>query len=218
MTIHTGIIPLLIIGAGNVGGYLAWNLNRFGLPYQVMGFLDDDPSKQGKMLFGKSVLGPVEAMRDYTGTAVVVGIAAPRIRRQIVEEVSASTDQFPSIFAPSAWISEGADVGRGVILYPGVSINYETLIGDFCILNMNCAIGHNCTIEAFSTLAPGVNFAGFTHVEEGVDVGIGTSTRQRVRLGTRSVVGGQSMIIRDVPHDAVVAGVPARPLQASRSE
>lgn len=204
--------PLLVIGAGNVGGYLAWNLEGFGLPYEVQGFLDDDPAKEGITLFGKPVLGPVEAIREFSGTPVVVGIAAPDVRRRIVEVVSAYTDRFPSIIAPTAWISEGVQIGRGVILYPGVTINYESAIGDFCILNMNCAIGHNCTIEAFSTLAPGVNFAGFTYAEAGVEVGIGASTRQRVRLRSGSVVGGQSMVIADVRAQERVAGVPARPL------
>ena len=57
--------PLLIIGAGNVGGYLAWNLERFGLPYEVQGFLDDDPTKEGQVLFGKPVLGPVDQVMEH---------------------------------------------------------------------------------------------------------------------------------------------------------
>lgn len=204
---------LLVIGAGDVGGYLAWNVERFGLPYEVQGFLDDDPAKAGRTLYGKPVLGPVEAIEEHEGSAVVVGIAAPRIRRRIAEQVAAHTDHFPSIVAPTAWVSEGVEVGAGVILYPGVSVNYETVIGDFCILNMNCAIGHNCTIEPCSTLAPGVNFAGFTHVEPEVDVGIGASTRQRVRIGTGAVIGGQSMVLSDVPPGTTVVGAPARPIK-----
>lgn len=211
-------LPLVVIGAGDVGGYLAWNVERFGLPYTVQGFLDDDPAKAGRTLYGKPVLGPVEAMGENEGAAVVVGIASPRIRRRIVERVAAHTDRFPSIVAPNVWVSEGVKIGQGVILYPGVSINYETEIGDFCILNMNCAIGHNSTIAAFSSLAPGVNFAGFTHLEPEVEVGIGVSTRQRVRIGAGAVIGGQSMVISDVPPGSTVSGVPARIAVAKHTE
>jgi sugar O-acyltransferase (sialic acid O-acetyltransferase NeuD family) len=206
--------PLLIVGAGAVGGYLSWNMQELGPDYEVLGFLDDDPSKEGTLAYGRRVLGPVERVREYPGAAVAVGIAAPRVRQRIVEHLSPHTNLFPSFVAPGAWLSESVSVGRGTIIYPGVSINFETVVGDFCILNMNCAIGHNCTLSEYSTLAPGVNFAGFTLLEPLVDVGIGAATRQGVRIGEGAVVGGQSMVIRDVACDATVVGVPAGPISA----
>lgn len=202
--------PLLIIGAGNVGGYLALNLGTFGFPFEVKGFLDDDPKKAGRTLYGKPVLGPVESIRKFTGIAVAIGIAAPKIRRRIVDQITPYTVNFPPFVAPSTWISDGVQIGKGSIIYPGVSVNYETDIGEFCIINMNCAIGHNCTFSGFDTLAPGVNLAGFTFLEQDVDIGIGVSTRQRVRIGTGAVIGGQSMVINDIPPDCTAFGVPAR--------
>jgi acyl-[acyl carrier protein]--UDP-N-acetylglucosamine O-acyltransferase len=91
-----------------------------------------------------------------------------------------------------------------------VSVNYETAVGDFVIINMNCAIGHNCRIDNYATLAPGVNLGGFTHIEEGAEIGIGVSTRQNVKVGKFAVIGGQSMLVRDVAPHAIVLGVPGR--------
>ena len=202
--------PLLVIGAGDVGAYLAWNVERFGLPYEVIGFLDDDPAKAGRSLCGIPVLGPVAAVARDPGIAVIVGIAAPAARRRIVEEVALHTDNFPALVAPTAWISAGVTVGKGVIVYPNVSVNYGADIGDFCIVNMNCAVGHDCVLSEFSTLAPGVKLAGYTHLEREAEIGIGAATRQGVRIGAGAVVGGQAMVISDVPPGRTALGVPAR--------
>jgi sugar O-acyltransferase (sialic acid O-acetyltransferase NeuD family) len=207
--------PLLIIGAGNVGGFLAYNIEEFESEFEVIGFLDDNPDKVGQILYGHRVLGPIADIRNYEnkGTAIAIGIANPKIKKSIVNSLLTSNFTFPSFISKHAWLSKQVTVGQGVILYPGVSINYETLIGDFVIMNMNCAIGHNCTITDYSTLAPGVNLAGFTFIEESVDIGIGVCTRQNVRIGNNSKVGGQTMIIYDIQSDSVVIGVPGKPVK-----
>jgi sugar O-acyltransferase (sialic acid O-acetyltransferase NeuD family) len=203
---------LLIIGAGNVGGFLAYNLNLFREPYELIGFLDDNPQKIGQTVFGVEVIGNSQKIRDFdpSDIAVAVGIAYPAIRKKIYDSLGLAAYDCPSFVSKNAWISNQVSIGKGSIIYPGVSVNHESEIGDFVIMNMNCAIGHNCIISSFSTLAPGVNFAGFTYVEEAVDIGIGVATRQRARIGQGAVIGGQSMIVGDIPPYAKAYGVPAR--------
>lgn len=75
---------------------------------------------------------------------------------------------------------------------------------------MNCAVGHDCTIGKFSALAPGVNLGGFTKIGEGVDMGIGSATKQNIVVGNEAVIGGQAMLVKNVPPAAKVAGVPAK--------
>ncbi|WP_242919233.1 NeuD/PglB/VioB family sugar acetyltransferase [Pontibacter liquoris] len=204
--------PLLIIGAGNVGGFLAYNLEEFDQEFEVLGFLDDDLSKIGKILYGYKVLGPVANIKDYANkeVTVAIGIASPKVKKQIANSLADYNLKFPSFISKHAWLSKHVSVGKGVILYPGVAINYETALGDFVIMNMNCAIGHNCTIGNYSSLAPGVNLAGFTFIEEAVDIGIGASTRQNVRIGNNSIVGGQAMIVKSILPDSIVIGVPGK--------
>ena len=205
---------LYIIGAGSVGGHIAWNYDDYGLDYTLAGFLDDDPSKIGTNAFGLDVIGPVEAIFTMQNVAVVIGIAFPEIKKKIVDKIATNTAvEFPTLVSSKAWISNGCTIGQGSIIYPGVSVNYGTILGDFIVMNMNCAIGHDVTIDDYSSLAPGVNLAGHTHIEAGVDLGIGSATRQDVRIGKGSVIGGQSMVIKVVPPGSVYAGVPARELK-----
>ena len=119
-------------------------------------------------------------------------------------------NKFPNFIAENTWISNSVAVGKGIIIYPGVAINHESEIGDFVIINMNYAIGHDTKIGKCSSLAPGVNFAGFTHVGPYSEIGIGTATTQQIKIGEGSVIGGQSMVICNTEAYATYVGVPAK--------
>src|SRR5690606_41227622 len=45
---------LLIIGAGNVGGFLSYNIKEFSPEYEIVGFIDDDKRKIGNKIDRKS--------------------------------------------------------------------------------------------------------------------------------------------------------------------
>ena len=58
---------VLIIGAGEEAQLLGWRLKVQGDDYHVVGYLDDDPSKQGLNIHGAKVLG---AIQDVQALAV----------------------------------------------------------------------------------------------------------------------------------------------------
>jgi sugar O-acyltransferase (sialic acid O-acetyltransferase NeuD family) len=202
---------LIIIGAGNVGGFLAYNMDLFQEKYSILGFLDDDINKAGKNFYGQKVLGNIDTIFNYPAdTAVAVGIASPKAKNAIYNKIKDGGFSFPSFISNRAWLSNEVKVGQGTILYPGVSINYETVVKDFVIMNMNCAIGHNCYIAKFSSLAPGVNLGGHTTIERGCDIGIGVSTIQNIIVGKNSIIGGQTMLVKNVLAGSKVVGVPGK--------
>jgi len=199
---------LIIIGAGNVGGFLVLNQELFQDNFNIIGFLDDDKKKIGKKFWNITVLGSIDEIHNYKKAAIAIGISSPLVKRKILRKIGDSFD-FPNFISNNAWLSNKVKIGKGIIIYPGVSINHESEIGNFVVINMNCAIGHNSTIEKCCSLAPGVNFAGFTYLESFVQIGIGASTIQRVRIGEGTIIGGQSMLINNVDQYSTYAGVPA---------
>ena len=202
---------LIIIGAGNVGGFLAFNQNLFSEQFNIVGFLDDDTAKHGREFYGLKVLGNTEHLFSMDkNIAVAIGIGFPKAKRKVFEKIKHNGNDFPSFISSKTWVSNNVTVGKGVILYPGVSVNYQTAIDDFVIMNMNCAIGHDCTIGKFCALAPGVNLGGFSVLEEAVDMGIGSATKQNIIIGKDAVIGGQTMLIRNVAAGVKVAGVPGK--------
>jgi sugar O-acyltransferase (sialic acid O-acetyltransferase NeuD family) len=203
---------LLIVGAGSVGKFIAYNLGNFTQDFELLGFLDDAISKHHTVIAGYSVLGSVASLADYADKdiAVVWGIAFPEIKRRLFFQYEHLHFEYPNFISKNAWISKGVTFGKGCIIYPGTCINYETQVQDFVVMNMNCAIGHNCTIGSFTSLSPGVNLGGNTTVGDDVALGIGCATLQGVSIGANVKVGGQAMVARSLGSNQTVRGIPAK--------
>lgn len=82
---------LYIIGAGSVGGHIALNIEGYSDDYDIQGFFDDDPEKVGTKQFGFEVLGPIDQALELSQEALVIGIAFPRVKREVVEKLSANS-------------------------------------------------------------------------------------------------------------------------------
>lgn len=206
----------IIIGAGSVGGFVVHNFEPLSDEYELIGFLDDDEQKLNKLIFGKKVLGKISEINKYLDCHFILGIAFPKIKDNIIRNILHLNPTFLTYISPEAWISNSVSIGEGVIIYPGATINYETVVGNFVTINMNCTVGHNCILSDFTTLAPSVSLAGHTNCEKGVDMGIGSSTRQNARIGEFAIVGGQAMVINDIEKNSVVGGIPAKTLKCNK--
>lgn len=201
---------LIIIGAGSVGGFVAYNHEHLKSEYELIGFLDDDITKLDKKLFNYPVLGTTNDIKKYIDCFFILGIAFPKIKDKIVTKLSKYNLRYINYISPSAWISNGVTIGNGVIIYPGVCIDYEVTLEDFVTINMNAVIGHNCLIDQYSTLAPGVCLAGHTSCLKGSDLGINSATRQNVVVGEYAVLGGNAIALNDINKNTVSVGVPAK--------
>lgn len=202
---------LIVFGAGDLGKFIVYNIDMFDNKYNILGFMDEDMSKVGGELCGLPILGT-----DYlytnkiNGLCMVIAVSSPEAKAKISKKLKSYDIEFPNFIAPSSWISKGVKLGQGILIYPDSSIDFETEIDDFVTINAGCSVGHNVTIGQFSTLAPGVNLAGFTKIEQSADLGIGCCSIQRIKIGKHSVIGGQAMLIKDVEPGRTVAGVPAK--------
>ncbi|MFD1316107.1 acetyltransferase [Namhaeicola litoreus] len=200
---------LIIIGAGNVGGFLALNQELFEESYQIRGFLDDAPEKQGEQFWGIPVLGKIDIINEFKDCAIAVGISNPKTKKRILQKIGVDF-HFPSFVSKNSWISNRVKIGKGTIIYPNVSVNHETQIDDFVIINMNCAIGHDCRLKNGCALAPGVNLGGFTTVGAYAEIGIGACTIQNIKIGEGAVIGGQTMLLTDVESFSTFIGIPGK--------
>jgi len=88
--------PVLILGAGEAGALLTKELAH-SRQWRVVGLLDDDRAKQGRMLRNVSVLGPISELplwaRRYGVRTVIIALpsAAHDVRRHVAELCAAAT-------------------------------------------------------------------------------------------------------------------------------
>ena len=207
---------VVIIGAGDHGRSaleIFREASRHGGPrYNVIGFLDDAPEKQGGTLAGLPVLGGLSWIQDphRRRLAYVIAIADARVKQTIAERLAPLSLTFTSVVHPSAVIGNGVRLEAGALINAGVTIAYDTVIGEHTTVNLTATIGHDCIVGRFSTVAPGANIAGKVHLEEGCDVGMNATVSRGLHVGEWSSIGPGTVVIRSVEARQHVFGNPAR--------
>ena len=152
------------------------------------------------------------------GMQFAIGIANPGLRRKVAHRHGAAL-QFINLIHPSATFGRGQrallDQQRGVTVCAGVRFMNSIQVGDFTIFSLNATIGHDCTVDDFVTIMPGVNVSGHVHIARACWLGTGAAINQgtpqaRRSIGEGTVIGSGAVVIRDCDPGAVYAGVPAR--------
>ena len=205
----------LIIGAGSVGRIIIdiiETLNNRGSKITILGFLDDDIKKGGSDFFGYKVLGNTQYLKSVKDISVIIAFADSNYRKNCYEKIKKFNNDlnYPTILSPYSIIGNNVNIGKGTIVFPGVIIDPEVSLGDFCQVNKSVTLGHDTIIEDFVTISPGVNIGGLNHLFERCFIGIGSCTIQQLKIGRQSKIGAGTIVIKDVPDYATVVGNPAK--------
>jgi putative colanic acid biosynthesis acetyltransferase WcaB len=107
----------------------------------------------------------------------------------------------------------------------GVELRFKTRIGpglrlfhaQALVVHEGCIIGANCTLRQSTTIGnktlPDGKESACPVVGDGVDVGANAVILGPIKIGDGAVIGAGSVVIKNVPARAVVAGNPARVLR-----
>lgn len=74
----------------------------------------------------------------------------------------------------------------------------------------HCHIAHDVLIDDEVTLSPNITIGGHSHVLRGANMGIQSMCHQFSTIGAYAMVGMGSVVTKDIPPFALVAGNPAR--------
>jgi len=205
---------IVIVGVGGLGREIAeWieDINEVQPTYRVLGFIDDDPAKQGALRHDLPVLGGVDWVIERSRTvATVIGLGNPAPKRRVVERLRPHSAGFPTVIHPNAIVGRFVELGEGCVVCPGVILTTDIRVGCFVTFNFDLTVGHDATIDDYVTLAPGVHLSGYTKLGEGADLGAGVATVPSVEIGAWSVVGAGAAVTRSLPANCTAVGVPAR--------
>lgn len=108
-------------------------------------------------------------------------------------------------------IDKGCRIGNDVNLQYGVYLPQETIVGDGSFFSVQVGVLDEKYPAAGMQVRKPVVFG------KNVVVGGGAKFIGGIRIGDNSVIGMGSVVIRDVPDNAVIAGVPAKAI-SSRAE
>lgn len=217
-----GSRKIVIIGAGGFGREVKWLIERINQNnpedrnnWNLLGFVDDG-LEQGKRIAGCPVLGGIEWLCRHMETEketlyAACAIGSGRVRKAVIKRLARHENlRFPNLLDPSVAYSGSVRMGKGNILCAGTVLTVDIAVGDFCIVNLDCTIGHDARLESFVTLCPSVNLSGSVLIGEGSEIGTGSHVIQGITIGKEAVLGAGAIGICDLPDGCVAVGNPAK--------
>jgi sugar O-acyltransferase (sialic acid O-acetyltransferase NeuD family) len=183
--------------------------------FELVGFIDKFKSV-GDEILGYKIIGDEQSlpdlMVDYGFHQGVIGIGDNFVRSKVVRTITelAPNFRFVNCIHKSAKISKHLDMGIGNVVMPGATINASSIISNHCILNTNSSLDHDCMMEDFSSLAPNSVVGGDCNIGEYSNVGIGASIFHGINIGRNCIIGGGSLVNKNLESDSIYYGVPAR--------
>jgi acetyltransferase-like isoleucine patch superfamily enzyme len=134
----------------------------------------------------------------------------------------------------------GCQIGDETKIGAFVEIQKNAYIGKRCKISSHTFICEGVTIEDHVFIGHGVTFTNDSYprattesgdlqtqsdwkveptiVKKGASIGSGATVLPNVTIGERAIVGAGSMVTRDVPAGAIVAGNPARVLRPVKTD
>lgn len=211
---------IIIIGAGGHAAVVADALLSAGR--QVLGFVDNDSTRQGRSLCGRPVLGDDMALAGFDTVNVLLanGIGGTRgedLRAAVQRRLEGAGWHFVAVRHPSAVVSPFAQLGLGVQLMAHSVVQPGARLGDGCIVNSAAVVEHDVQLGPYVHVACNATLCGGVSVGAGSHVGAAAVVLQGVRLGNATVVGAGAVVVKDFPGGGTLVGVPARPVDCKRN-
>ncbi|WP_425918244.1 sugar O-acyltransferase [Acinetobacter sp. TSRC1-2] len=150
----------------------------------------------------------------------VIGIADPKIRKKI-------HDFYPNLHYPNLvhsqtslgyGIKERLENSQGVIVAAGARVTNSCQFGDFIIISFNSTVGHDCKLDDYVSIMPGVNISGCVKLEAGVYIGTnatilpGNLDKPKI-LGAYSMIGAGAVVVKNTLANTTYIGAPAKELK-----
>lgn len=198
---------IVIIGKGGFAKEVKWlidSINRVEKEWEFLGYIDKEKGAEEVISDDSYIINTEENL------FVTLAIGNPTLRKNIYEKYKENKHlHFPNLIAPSVYVSDSIQLGEGNIICSSTIMTVDILIGNFNIINLDCTIGHDVKIGNFNTINPGSNISGNVILKDLIEVGTGSKIIQGKEINKGVVIGAGAVVIKDVPCDTTVVGVPA---------
>lgn len=171
-------------------------------------FIDDTPEKTDN----KKVFSFDTILKSYKPEDIefMVGIGEPVIREKIFNKVKEKGYNFAILIHPSASVAENAKLAEGVMVAQGAFVSVKAQLASNVLLQPMACVHHECRIGKNSIIGSSTAMGGNSSLGDNSFIGLNACVKQGISIGNNSVIGMGSIVIADVPDNAMAAGNPAK--------
>jgi sugar O-acyltransferase (sialic acid O-acetyltransferase NeuD family) len=203
---------IIIVGAGGFGRevYL-WAKDSFSKDqYKIKGFLDDNPKILNNYNMDIGIIGDLDGYGIKKQDRFVFAIGDIDVKKHLVTKLKEKGAKFLTLIHPTAIVANTAKIGQGVIICPFVTVSDHAQLGDFVMMNIYSSCGHDVKVGDYCILSPYATLNGFVILEDEVFLGTHSTIIPYKKIGYKSKISANSSVMRDVPPNKMVFGVPGK--------
>lgn len=203
---------IVIIGAGGFGRevYL-WAKDSFSKDqYRIKGFLDDNPRILDNYDMDVGIIGNLNSYEIKNQDRFLFAIGDIDVKKRLIIKMKKRGAKFLTLVHPTAIMANTTKIGEGVIICPFCLVSDNVLLEDFVMMNVYSSCGHDAKVGSYSILSPYATLNGFVILEDEVFLGTHTTVIPYKRVGYKSKISANSVVMRDVATNKIVFGVPGR--------
>lgn len=205
---------IIIVGAGGFGRevYL-WAKDSFSLyKYQIKGFLSNNKSDLDNFDIKVRIIGDPDYYEIKENDRFLFAIGEIDVKKHLVTKLKKKGAKFLTLIHPTAIVVDTAKIGEGAIICPFCLVSDNVRLDDFVMMNAYSSCGHDARIGKYCILSSYTAIAGFAVLEDEVFLGLHATIIPGKRVGYKSKVSANSVVMRDVPPNKMVFGVPGKPI------
>ncbi len=212
--------PVIIIGVGGYSANLVDMMRDANVAagkelWRPAGFLDDNPKRHNTEYYGLPILGALDEASRFSDAYFINAIGSTKsaaLKSELIERVGAPLDRFVTLVHSSAYVSPSAKIGPGSAITQNCVVLANVTIGKHVKMLPMATISYGCDIGDYTTIAGGAVLASDVKVGSSAYVGANSAIREFLKIGDKAIIGMGAMVIRNVPPNSVVGGIPAKPL------
>ncbi len=199
---------VVVLGAGGFSAEVVEAAELAG--WVVTALYDDDETAKGRLVMGRTCLGPISDFERGAKSAYIMAIGTNEVRQRFAARLGAAGHEAIVVIDPRSAVSRSAVINPGAYIGAGAFVGPQAKVGWHAIVNVGVSIGHDAMLGDYSQVCPGARVSGFGVLGEGAFMGSNAVLGPHGVMGDWSKLGAASFANRTVAARTLAVGVPAR--------
>lgn len=207
---------LIIIGAGNIGKIVceyARLMKEYKTEWIIAGYLEFGEKEVITDAAYPAIIGTIESYQPMKDDVFVCSYANVEEREKSVGIIESKGGKFINIIHPTANVLSTNMMGVGNVIGAFTTLSVNTKIGNHCVIQDHCNVGHDSVIGDFTHLYVGNIVCGINTLGERTTVYTGSVIYPKLKVGEGASIGAGSVVMRAVKPRTTVMGNPAKKLE-----
>jgi sugar O-acyltransferase (sialic acid O-acetyltransferase NeuD family) len=194
---------LILVGGGRFGREVAAWISLLRLPFNVVGFIDDEKN-------GPNIIGPIVNHNPRTNALYLTCIGNGPARCKVRNDLETNGAKFANLLDPLLRTASPLEGTSNSIFLGTIGISNDVTIGKDLLVHAFASIGHDVVIGNGVTIGSHAFVGGGAILEDECTIHPNAVVLPNVKVGRGAVIGAGSVVIKRVAPYTTVFGSPAK--------